>query len=90
VLGLVAQTVREAHQRGRRVTVCGEAAGDPIAMPLLVGLGVDGLSVGAGRVAEVRDHVRRLNSAMATRLAEEAVASRSAQAVAALTAPLRR
>jgi phosphocarrier protein FPr len=90
VLSLVAQTVREAHRRGRRVTVCGEAAGDPIAMPLLVGLGVDGLSVGAGRVAEVRDHVRRLDSAMATRLAEEAVVSRSAAAVAALGAPLRR
>jgi multiphosphoryl transfer protein len=90
VLSLVAQTVREAHRRGRRVTVCGEAAGDPIAMPLLIGLGVDGLSVGAGRVAEVRDHVRRLDSAMATRLAEEAVVSRSAAAVAALGAPLRR
>ena len=90
VLRLVKRTVEAAHARGRRVTVCGEAAGDPIAFPLLVGLGVDGLSVGASRVADIRRRVRGLDATRAVAVAAEALESRSAGAVAALVAPLSR
>ncbi len=90
VLRLISLAVEAAHQRGRRVTVCGEAAGDPIALPLLVGLGVDALSVGAARVADVRRRVRLLDSGRAAAVAAEALRSRSAGAVAALAAPLAR
>jgi phosphocarrier protein FPr len=72
------------------VTVCGEAAADPIAFPLLLGMGVDGLSVGANRVSDVRRRVRLLDASRATMIAEEALESRSAGAVAALVAPLTR
>ena len=72
------------------MTVCGEAAGDPIAFPLLVGLGVDGLSVGASRVADIRRRVRGLDASRAVAVAAEALESRSAGAVAALVAPLSR
>jgi phosphocarrier protein FPr len=90
VLRLIKRTVEAAHARGRRVTVCGEAAADPIAFPLLLGMGVDGLSVGANRVSDVRRRVRLLDVSRATTVAEEALESRSAGAVAALVAPLTR
>jgi multiphosphoryl transfer protein len=54
VFALVADVVREAHAAGRRVTVCGEIAGDPAGALVLVGLGVDALSVAPPRVAGVR------------------------------------
>ena len=53
VLVQVAAIVRGAHARGRKVTVCGEIAADPRGACLLVGLGVDALSVAAGRLGEV-------------------------------------
>ena len=61
VLPLVEGTVRAAHGAGIPVEVCGEAASDPAVVPLLVGLGVDELSVGAARVGEVRELVRNLD-----------------------------
>jgi phosphoenolpyruvate-protein kinase (PTS system EI component) len=63
VLPLVEGTVRAAHAAGIPVEVCGEAASDPAVIPLLVGLGVDELSVGAARVGEVRQVVRSLDYA---------------------------
>jgi phosphoenolpyruvate-protein kinase (PTS system EI component) len=61
VLPLVEGTVRAAHAAGIAVEVCGEAASDPAMIRLLVGLGVDELSVGAARVGEVRELVRDLD-----------------------------
>jgi len=43
--------------------VCGESASDAVAMPMLVGLGVDELSVAAARVGEVRRWIRGLDFA---------------------------
>ncbi len=54
VFRLVAEVVRAAHAAGRRVTVCGEIAGDPAGAQALVGLGVDALSVAPTRLAGVR------------------------------------
>ena len=61
VLKLVAATIRAGQAAGIPVEVCGEAASDPTATPLLVGLGADELSVGAARVGEVREWVRALS-----------------------------
>ncbi len=63
VLRLIDATVRAGHAAGIPVDVCGEAASDAIAMPILVGLGVDELSVAAARVGEVRSWVRSLDYA---------------------------
>ncbi len=54
VLRLIDLTVQAAHGAGKPVAVCGEAAGDPATIPLLVGLGVDELSVGPARLPDVR------------------------------------
>ena len=63
VLRLIDVTVRAAHAAGLTVDVCGEAGSDPSVLPVLVGLGVDELSVAAARVGEVRQWVRELDYA---------------------------
>jgi phosphoenolpyruvate-protein kinase (PTS system EI component) len=60
VLNAIAATVTAAHRHRRRVSVCGDAAADPLVIPLLVGLGCDTLSVAPAAVDEVRARVRRL------------------------------
>ncbi len=54
VLALVRSVVDGAHACGRTVTVCGEIAGDPRGARILVGLGVDVLSMGPSRLSDVR------------------------------------
>ena len=73
VMRLIDTTVRAAHAAGILVDVCGEAASDPVAMRILVGLGVDELSVAAARVGEVRESIRRLSFGESQLKAEEAL-----------------
>ena len=54
VAAIVATVAERAHARGRTVTVCGEAASDPVAARRLVALGVDALSVAPSHLAAVR------------------------------------
>lgn len=65
VLRLVDQVVRAAHREHRWVGVCGEMASDLSAVPILIGLGVDELSVHPPRVAAVKAIVRGLSEDMA-------------------------
>jgi phosphoenolpyruvate-protein kinase (PTS system EI component) len=89
VLQLVADTVDAARAASIPVEVCGEAASNPLVMPLLVGLGVDELSVGAAAVARVRAWVRALDYEEASRIAHRALAAESAAEVESLARPLR-
>jgi phosphoenolpyruvate-protein kinase (PTS system EI component) len=73
VLAAIDAVVRSAHSHGLVVEVCGEAASNPVAMPLLLGLGVDELSVGAARVGQVRRWVRASRYEHARRVAEDAL-----------------
>ena len=84
VLARIAAVAHAARGAERTLEVCGEAASDPVLMPLLIGLGVDELSVGAARVAAVRAFVRSIDHAGAQALARRALAARDAAAVAAL------
>ncbi len=71
VMRLIDATVRAAHEAGIVVDVCGESASDAVAMPMLVGLGVDELSVAAARVGEVRRWIRGLDFAASRADSEE-------------------
>ncbi|WP_407312339.1 phosphoenolpyruvate--protein phosphotransferase [Pseudomonas sp. nanlin1] len=84
VLQLIDITVRAAHAHGKWVGICGELAADPAAVPLLVGLGVDELSVSARSIAEVKAGVRELTLSDAQRLAQRALELGSATQVRAL------
>jgi phosphoenolpyruvate-protein kinase (PTS system EI component) len=79
VLGLVAQVVDAAHAAGKTVEVCGEAAGETALAALLIGLGVDELSVAPARLDELRETVRRLSFSDAAEAARGAVAASSAR-----------
>jgi len=84
VLQLIDITVRAAHAHGKWVGVCGELAADPLAVPVLVGLGVDELSVAARSVGEVKACVRELNLSGARQLAQNALTVGSAAEVRGL------
>ncbi|MFC6339286.1 phosphoenolpyruvate--protein phosphotransferase [Pseudomonas sp. CCM 7891] len=74
VLQLIDITVRAAHAHGKWVGVCGELAADPLAVPVLVGLGVDELSVSARSIPEVKARVREFTLSQAQDLAQQALA----------------
>ena len=81
VLQLIAKTVQAAHRHGKWVGVCGELGADSVAIPLLVGLGVDELSVSVGQIALTKAKIRTLNFAHCQKLASQALDQDSAQAV---------
>ncbi|MCI8209075.1 PTS fructose transporter subunit IIA [Pseudomonas sp. S25] len=88
VLQLIDMTVRAAHANGKWVGICGELAADPLAVPVLVGLGVDELSVSARSIGEVKACVRELNLSTAKQLAQNALTVGSAAEVRALVEAL--
>jgi phosphoenolpyruvate-protein kinase (PTS system EI component) len=78
--------VEAAHAAGRTVEVCGEAAGETAVAALLIGLGVDELSVAPARLDELRETVRRLSFSDVSEAARQAVEASSARAALALAA----
>jgi phosphoenolpyruvate-protein phosphotransferase len=84
VLGLIAQVVDAAHAAGKSVEVCGEAAGETPVAALLIGLGVDELSVAPARLDELRETVRKLSFTDAAEAARQAVEASSARGALAL------
>jgi phosphoenolpyruvate-protein phosphotransferase len=85
VLRLIAATVQGAARHGKWVGVCGALAGDPVAVPLLVGLGVTELSVDPVSVPGIKARVRTLDYQLCRQRAEDAQALESAQAVRAVS-----
>jgi len=73
VLKLIEMTVDAAHANGIWVGLCGEMAADPLMTALLLGLGLDELSVTPRAVPLVKDAIRSLDFRQAARLAEEAL-----------------
>lgn len=85
VLMLINHTVQMAHAHGKWVGVCGELAGDEKAVPILLGLGVDELSMSMSSIALVKQQVRELNMADCQALAQRALNCRTAGEVRALS-----
>jgi len=74
VLRAVDRTVRAGHEGGAWVGMCGEMAGNPELTELLVGLGLDELSMSAVTVPAVKTAIRETDTERATVLAESALA----------------
>ncbi|MEO8208100.1 MAG: putative PEP-binding protein, partial [Chloroflexota bacterium] len=83
VLRLIRMTVEGADEAGIPVAVCGELAGDVAGALVLVGLGVDELSMDAGSLDEVRAALRSVSVAELEALAATALAARTAAEVRA-------
>jgi len=86
VLRLIATTVEGAATRDRWVGICGELAGDELAAPLLLGLGVRELSMAAPAIAAVKHAVRSTSLDDARTLASSALACATAAEVRAMLA----
>jgi phosphotransferase system enzyme I (PtsP) len=81
VLRALEQVVRGAGVFNRPVSVCGELAGDPLAAILLVGLGIDSLSMSAGSLLKVKWVVRSISVSRARQLFKAALRMEDAQQV---------
>jgi phosphoenolpyruvate-protein kinase (PTS system EI component) len=88
VLRHIASAADAARAADIPLEVCGEAASDPLTVPLLVGLGVDELSAGAARVGALRAWIRALDHGEAARLAGRALEAGSAAEVERIARPL--
>jgi phosphocarrier protein FPr len=86
VLRLIDAVCRAVAGQNVRVAVCGEMAADPVAVPLLVGLGVDELSVAPYSVPQTKQTVRGLTAYRCRELASRALSMPSAAAVRELVA----
>jgi len=84
VLRLIAHTVEGARKYKRFTGVCGGIAGDAQAVPILVGLGVDELSVSLPSIPTIKAQVRRLSYADSQALAQRALKCRTGEEVRAL------
>ena len=73
VLRTLKHVVEEAHRQNLPVSVCGEMAGDPIFAPLLLGLGIDSLSLSPTWLPSVKYIVRNMTMDDARALATEAL-----------------
>ena len=56
------------------VSICGEMAGDPLATTLLLGLGLDCLSLSPGLIPEVKEVIRAIHAEKAQQIAGECLA----------------
>lgn len=81
VLRLIKMTCLAAQKHKKIVGVCGGIAGDPYAIPLLIGLGVDDLSVSVPSIPSVKAQIRKLNKAECIPLAEKALTLTDARQV---------
>ncbi|MEN6484120.1 MAG: phosphoenolpyruvate--protein phosphotransferase, partial [Syntrophobacteraceae bacterium] len=78
VLHLIARTVEGAEKHGRWTGVCGGLAGDPQAVPILIGLGVNELSVSVPAIPAVKAQIRQLSFSACRDLAARALTLDSA------------
>jgi phosphoenolpyruvate-protein phosphotransferase len=81
VINLIASTIRSAHRKGKWVGLCGEMAGDPLATPLLLGLGLDEFSMAPTSIPKVKQSIRRLNSDNCAQLADKLLGLKTTQEV---------
>jgi phosphotransferase system enzyme I (PtsI) len=73
IIRLIRMTIESAHQWGVSVAVCGEMGGDPAAALLLVGLGLDELSMTPSFIPAVKRLIRTVSMEQAQRIAERAL-----------------
>ena len=73
ILRLVKQVIDAAHKEGKWAGMCGEMAGDEIAIPLLLGLGLDEFSMSATSILKARSLIKNLSKADMEKLAEQAL-----------------
>ena len=84
VLRLIKNVIDASHKEGKWTGMCGEVAGEPMAAPLLVGMGLDEFSMSASSVLKIRSLISKLDSKemadLANKVVTEATTSDEAEA----------
>jgi phosphotransferase system enzyme I (PtsI) len=81
VIRLIKRTIDAANDNGIWTGVCGEMAGDIRLTPLLIGLGVEELSVGPQQVSRVGQAIRSLSYAECAAMSDEALRHNRSQGI---------
>ncbi len=81
ILRLINMTIQGAHKNGRWVGMCGAMAGEPYAVPILLGLGLDEFSMSATQILKARKVVTSLSFEEMKKLAAECLNKDTAEEV---------
>jgi len=81
VLGLIQMAVQACRKQRIPISICGEIAGDILALPLFIGMGVDLLSMSPNRLVDVCRAVKKIDSRLVRHLVGPVVASDSLRSV---------
>ncbi|MCP8617656.1 phosphoenolpyruvate--protein phosphotransferase [Salirhabdus salicampi] len=81
ILNLVHNVIEAAHSEGKWTGMCGEMAGDPIAIPLLLGLGLDEFSMSATSILPARSQIAQLSKEDLANLKDKFLAASTAEEV---------
>jgi phosphoenolpyruvate-protein phosphotransferase (PTS system enzyme I) len=73
ILRLIKMVIDAAHKEGKWTGLCGEMAGDELAVPLLLGMGIDELSMSATSILKIRSQILRLSKNKMESLVEKAL-----------------
>lgn len=73
LLHLIKNVIDSAHVEGKWVGMCGEMAGEPMAAPLLLGLGLDEFSMSASSILKIRRLLAGVTKSQCKELAEAAL-----------------
>ncbi|WP_031404793.1 phosphoenolpyruvate--protein phosphotransferase [Geobacillus vulcani] len=83
ILRLISHVIDAAHREGKWVGMCGEMAGDPIAIPILLALGLDEFSMSATSILPARAQLKQLAKEEAARIKETVLSLGTAEEVVA-------
>lgn len=83
VLRLIHRVIQAAHAEGKWVGMCGEMAGDPVAIPILLGMGLDEFSMSAGSILPARYQISRLSKETAAGYTDTILSMSTSQEVEA-------
>ncbi|MFC0470947.1 phosphoenolpyruvate--protein phosphotransferase [Halalkalibacter kiskunsagensis] len=81
ILRLVKMVIDAAHNEGKWVGMCGEMAGDEVAIPILLGLGLDEFSMSATTILQARSQISKLSRVEVSNVIEQILNMKSAQEV---------
>ncbi|TXC91487.1 phosphoenolpyruvate--protein phosphotransferase [Metabacillus litoralis] len=83
ILRLISMVIDAAHKEGKWAGMCGEMAGDPIAIPLLLGLGLDEFSMSATSILPARTQIKGLSKEQAQGIKETVLSMTTTEEVVA-------
>jgi phosphotransferase system enzyme I (PtsI) len=81
ILRMIQATVKAGHKAQKPVAICGELGGNPVAVPLLIGLGIDEISTNSTSIPEIKKIVRALSEIECKHIAARALRMDTAEEV---------